>query len=133
MKKLIFVLVFLAFISPVFAEDSEATIYYINVPVEKIIPSKEGYIVQYRSSSSVIATVGIPNEWFYDAASVAEKVRLGVASDWPTMSIFYLDGKFSHLKLYVHPVKSHQTWGSVPQGTDLSRFFTDKESFKIRF
>jgi hypothetical protein len=135
MKKIIIVLIFLAVVSPVFAQniaDSE-TLYYINVPVEKVFPSREGYVVRYRSASSMIATVGIPNDWFTDAAGSAELVRLPTASDWPTMTIFYKGGKFSHVRLYVHPAKSHLTWGNIPQGIDVSRFFTDKESFKIEY
>jgi hypothetical protein len=134
MKKIIVVLILLAVITPVFAQNNaDDTLYYINVPVEKVYPSKDGYIIRYRSASSLIATVGIPNDWFTDAASSAELVRLPTASDWPTMTIFYRGGKFSHVRLYVHPAKSHITWGNIPQGLDVSRFFTDKESFKIEY
>ncbi|MCL2765410.1 MAG: hypothetical protein FWD40_09065 [Treponema sp.] len=130
MKKLIFALILLALVTPVFAMDE---VYYINVPVERIYPSSTGYVVQYRSSSSVIATIGIPNDWFSDSAGSAELIRLPSAADWPTMSVFYINGEFSHVRLYVHRVKGHHTWGNIPQGTDVSRFFTDKESFKLDF
>jgi len=136
MKKLIVLLVFLALISPVFAQnnsDGEDTIYYINVPVERVIPTKTGYVVQYRSSGTTLGTIGIPNEWFTDSAGSAEIVRLPSASDWPTMSVFFVNGQFSHVRLYVHRYKGHNTWGNIPMGTDVSRFFTDKESFKLQF
>jgi hypothetical protein len=136
MRKLIVVLIFLAVITPVFAQNNTAKsddFYYTNVLVEKVYPTKNGYVVQYRSSFSTYATVGIPNEWFTDAASSAELVRLPMASDWPTMSVFFSKGQFSHLRLYIHPAKSHPTWGSIPQGYDVSKFFTDKESFKLEY
>jgi hypothetical protein len=135
MKKIVIVLIFLAVISPVFAQNKpdKDVLYYINVPVERVFPSKDGYVVQYRSSSAIVATVGIPNDWFTDAAGCAELVRLSLASDWPTMSVFYKNGEFSHLRLYVHPAKSHTTWGNIPQGMDVSRFFMDKESFKLTY
>jgi hypothetical protein len=137
MKKFTIVLVFLALISPVFGQNNSGNdsnnIYYVNVPVERVYPSSEGYIVQYRTGSgSIVATVGIPLSWFRDASGCAELLRLPSGGDWPTMSVFYVDGKFSHVRLYVHPVKSHVTWGSIPQGADLSGFFTDQESFDIR-
>jgi len=153
MKKIIIVLVFLALISPVFAQQEEErpdrraadpfyainntrnreeNFYYFNVSVEKIYPVKEGYIVQYLSVSSPdIATIGIPNEWLTNAAGRAEIITIP-ASDWPTMTVFYVDGKFSHVRLYVHPAKSHLTWGNIPQGANVSKFFS-QDSFNIQF
>jgi len=152
MKKIIIVLIFLALISPIFAQEEEKpdrrasdpfyainntrsrneNFYYINVSVEKIYPTKEGYIVQYLCPSSTVATIGIPNEWLTNAAGRGEIVTFQVASDWPTMTVFYVDGKFSHVRLYVHPAKSHMTWGSIPQGADVSKFFS-KDSFNLQF
>jgi hypothetical protein len=133
MKKLIFVLVLAAFIVPGFAQDNTDVMYYINVPVERIFPTATGYVIMYRSASSVMATIGIPNEWFSDAAGSAEIIRLPSGSDWPTMSVFFRNGEFSHVRLYVHRVKGHVTWGNLPIGTDVSRFFTDKASFALEF
>jgi len=149
MKKLFIVLVFLVVISPVFAQDKNDnsdpfyainntsnvadSFYYFNVLVERLFPSSQGYVVQYRNASDTISTIGIPNNWFTDAASKAEIVRLPQVSDWPTMSVFFNNGKFSHVRLYIHPAKSHLTWGSIPQGIDVSRFFQDEESFKLQF
>jgi len=155
MKKIIIVLIFLALISSLFAQEEERrerdrnpadpfyainntrnreeNFYYINVSVEKVYPTKQGYVVQYLCPSSTIAIVGVPNEWLANAAGRAEIVTLPSASDWPTMTVFFVDGKFSHLRLYVHPAKSHLTWGNVPQGADVSKFFTDADSFNLQF
>ena len=135
MKKLIIVLFIMALALPVFAQTKitgSHDMYYINVPVEKIYPTKDGYIIMYRSSS-IIASVGIPNEWFSNAGGKAELIRLPVAGDWPTLSVFYVEGEFSHVRLYVHRAKSHHTWGSLPQGIDVSKYFEDKESFNIKY
>jgi len=136
MKKIIVLLVFLAVISPIFAQqkdDDKKSFYYINVSVEKIFPSSEGFIVMYRSSGAQISAVGIPNDWLYGSAGEAQIVKLALASDWPTMTVFYSEGKLSHVRLYTHPAKSHSTWGNIPQGADVKGFFTDKESFKLQF
>ena len=132
MKKLIIALFLIALVIPAFAQERTRIyprLYYINVPVERIFPSSQGYIIQYRSSSNVVATIGIPIEWFNEAGGRADKVRLSLASDWPSMSVFYSDGEFSHVRLYVHRAASHRTWGNIPMGTDVARFFGDRQSF----
>jgi hypothetical protein len=135
MKKFIVVLIFLAVVSPAFAqrisEENSSNVYYINVPVEKVYPSGQGYIIQYRRAVNQIGTVGIPNEWFTDAAGRAELITLPPGKNWPTMSVFYREGQFSHIRLYVHRWKAHPTWGNVPQAADLSRYFVDPDNVKI--
>jgi hypothetical protein len=150
MKKLIIVLIFLAVISPIFAQEviidksdsfypknntdnKKEPFYYINIRIEKIYPTTRGYVVQYRNSAAEIITVGIHDEWFTNAASKAELVRLPTASDWPTMSVFYNNGVFSHVRLYIHPARSHQTWGNIPLGYDISKYFPDKDNLKLQF
>jgi len=137
MKKLILVLIFAAVISPVFAqtisEHNKSKMYYLNVPVEKIYLSLPGYIVQYRKNDSNIKTIGIPYNWFTDAAGKAEMLLLPPGKNWPTLSVFFLDGEFSHLRLYVHKSKGHQTWGIVPQGADVSKNFQDADNIKFEF
>jgi hypothetical protein len=140
MKKLIIVLVFLSVISPVFAQNNsnnsnkeQPNVYYANVPVEKIYLAGTGYIVQYRRATSQIGTIGIPYNWFTDSGSVAELVKLPKGPNWPNMSVFYKDGNFSHIRLYVHWQASHQTWGVTPMGADVSKWFVEKDAFKFDF
>ncbi|MDR0323297.1 MAG: hypothetical protein LBI12_02480 [Treponema sp.] len=138
MKKLIIVFVILTVALPVFAQNRtpslDDNIYYLNVPVEKVYPSVDGYIVQYRKNSShTLGTIGLPIEWFTSGAAKAEVFNLPNGLDWPTMSIFYVNGEFSHVRLYLHPVKSHRTWGNLPLGTDVNRFFPSRETLIIEF
>jgi len=137
MKKIFVVLFILAVISPIFAQNnsaSESDMYCINVDIEKIYPSSSGYIVQYQKKSSVgIGTVGIPIEWFVDAAGKAEYLNLPRGKNWPSMSVFFNNGEFSHVRLYVHRVKSHQTWGNIPMGMDVSRHFRNPDTLDIDF
>ena len=137
MKRVIFLLIVLAVVSPVFSQNNtneRSSMYYVNVRVERIYPSVEGYIVQYLKNNSQIAIIGIPMEWFIDAAGRAELLQLPAGKNWPTMSVFFVDGEFSHLRLYVHRVKSHVTWGAVPQGADLARYFSeDRDTLNFQY
>jgi hypothetical protein len=135
MRKLIIAVIFLAVISPVFAQNrfQDATnVYYVNLPVEKVYPTSQGYVILYRTQRG-FATLGIPNAWFKEAAGKADIVKLPIGSDWPTLSIFYADGEFSHLRLYIQRSRGHSSWGHIPQGTDLSRYFSDDAALNIRF
>jgi hypothetical protein len=140
MKRLIIVLIFMALITPVFAqpisEANASNMYYISVPVERVIMAGEGYIIQYRKSqNNQIGTIGIPYSWFTDAAARAELIKLPQGGSWPTMTVFYREGAFSHIRLYVHRQRSHITWSITPQGADVSRWFpaADSETFDFKY
>ena len=136
MKKLLFVLVIMALAIPVFAQYNSGDtgdMYYINVPVEKVYLAYEGYLIQYRNGANTVGTVGIPYEWFTDSASRAELMRTAPGKDWPSMSVFYRDGEFSHVRLYVHRSRAHVTWSVVPMGADVSGHFGAPESFRLEF
>jgi hypothetical protein len=138
MKKLVIVLFFMALITPVFAQSNSGNIatdmYYFNVPVERIYMSGDGYIIQYLKGINQIGIIGIPNEWFTEAGGKAEIMKLPPGKNWPTMSVFYKGGQFSHVRLYVHQNKNHSTWSILfPQGIDVTRYFKDTDSFRLEF
>jgi hypothetical protein len=152
MKKLIVVLIFIAVLSPVFAQEQLPRIhsaddhydsvnphsdhmYFLNVPIDRIFPTSQGYIVQYRKNSAdnSFGVVGIPNEWFTGAGAKAEYYVLPRGANWPSMSVFYVDGEFNHVRLYVHRSKSHRTWGNVPMGANLSPYFQDMDTLIVEF
>jgi len=137
MKKLIFAIILLALIMPVFAQNDSGenrNLYYVNVAIERIFTVSEGYLIVYRTQKGY-ATIGVPNEWFWDTENLrkGDMVRLPRGVNWPTMSVFYADGEFSHVRLYVHPSRSHSSWGTVSQGTDVSGYFPGDGSFNLQF
>ena len=131
MKKIIIAVIFLMLISPVFAQDT-TPFYYVNVSVEKIYHTNLGYLVFYRTQKG-IETIGVPYRWFNDSAGKADIVNLPGGVNWPTMTVFYKDGEFSNLRLYVHRNRAHITWGSVPQGTDVNSYFPEEDIFNLKF
>ena len=137
MRKLVILLIFGAVVSPLFAqtvsEENSSKFYYHNVSVEKVYPTRRGYIVVYYRGFEGFGTVGIPNEWFTAAASKAELVTLPPGKNWPTMTLFYKDGEFTHVRLYVHKNKRHQTWGNVPLPADVSIYFDGSDTLNIKF
>ena len=140
MKKLVFAVIFAVFLAvglPVFAQNKkdnrDSEYYYINVTLEKIFPHRRGYIVQYRKGYFQYGRTYLPEQWFSDADSLGEIIILPPGKAWPSMTVYYKNGVFSHVRLYVHRLASHQTWGSVPQNTNLEDKFDNIETVKIEY
>jgi len=141
MKKLVFFAVFtvlLAAGSPIFAQTgkvraTDSEYYYKNVALEKIYPYDAGYAVQYRRGLNRLEMAYLPIEWFTTAAGKGEIITLPAGKAWPSLSVYYKNGEFSHVRLYVHHVASHQTWGTIPQNVNIDDRFANVEDFRLKF
>ena len=140
MKKLSFALVFFfvfAALTPLFAQkiskEHESEYYYVNRAIEKIYPYRAGYIIVYRKGVNQMARVYIPGEWFSEAAGKGELVTLPPGKNWPSQSVYYKEGEFSHLKLFIHRWKGHSTWGNVPSNVNIDDRFEGIENIELEF
>ena len=143
MKKLIIAVIFAVFMVaglPVFAQEEQkeeknepADYYYKNITLEKIYLYRRGYVIQYRRGLNQIGRAYLPLEWFSSTASKGEIINLPAGNSWPSMSIYYNEGEFSHVRLYVHRSSAHRTWGTIPQNVNLDSRFDDVEDLKIKF
>ena len=148
MKKLLMIVVFANIFfagTSVFAqnkkEGSDSDYYYVNISLEKIWPYRKGYIVQYRRGGYQFARSYIPAEWFSSPTGKGEErkppkgeiIKLSKGPAWPSMSVYYKNGEFSHVRLYVHALASHQTWGIVPLYVNIDSNFENIEEIKLKF
>jgi hypothetical protein len=140
MKKLIFsVIVMAALSTPLFAqkfsEGKESEYFYVNVPIEKVYPYKKGYVVQYRKGSYKMASVYLPEEWFTGVGSDAkgDLIYQKSGAAWPSLTVYYLNGAFSHVRLYVRESRHHETWGNISQGVNIDDRFENIEDLKLEF
>jgi hypothetical protein len=139
-KKIIFTfLLFISFVivPPLFAQkiskEHESEYFYKNVFVEKIYPYRIGYVLQYRKGVNQMARLYIPYDWFTEAAGRAELVTLPPGANWPYLTVFYKNGEFSHVRLYIHRLKAHETWGNVPLNVNIDDQFEGVDSLKLEF
>jgi hypothetical protein len=49
------------------------------------------------------------------------------------MTVFYKDGKFSHVRLYVRKERSHESWGDVPLNVNIDDRFEGVEGITLQF
>ena len=143
MKRIIFLLIILAVLCQgvsLFAQENkneskykESEFYYFNFPIEKIYSHRLGYVVLYRKGATQIARTFLPVEWFVDAKGKGEFIGLRGGNEWPSMSVYYKNGEFSHLKLRIRLNRAHSTWGFVPLNVNIDEHFQDIEEVKLEF
>jgi hypothetical protein len=138
-KKIVFLttlLLVLAGIIPLMAQDNSTPptgTYAVTVTLERVYTYRKGYIVKYRKGISQTVDAYLPLEWFQGVAAKGDLIQLGSGTDWPHLTVFYKDGAFDHIRLYVRKEKSHETWGTVPLGLNLDDRFENLEDFKLEF
>jgi hypothetical protein len=107
--------------------------YAVTVSLERVYPYRKGYIVKYRKGLSQMADAYLPLEWFQGVAAKGDLVQLKPGADWPHMTVFYKDGAFDHVRLYVRKERSHETWGDVPLTVNIDDRFENIEDLKLEF
>jgi len=137
MKMLVFATVVLVFLFgglPVFAQNQGqgGDLIYINVSLERIWPHRLGFVVQYRRPGNRVARAYLPSEWFSSGDSRGELLTLPVGNSWPSMSVFFRDGEFSHVRLNVHRSPLHQSWGTIPLTVNIDDRF-EVETVELQF
>jgi len=106
-------------------------LYYINLPVEKVYTYRKGYVVLYRKGVNTLGTAYLPYNWFRANVKKAEVIQLADGKTWPSMSVFYKEGKFYAVRLYVARRGAHQTWGMLPSLTNIDDRFENVETIDI--
>jgi len=138
MKKIILVVVLAVLIQGVslFAQEkftTESDYYYYNVPIEKIYAHRLGYVVIYRKGVNLMTRTYLPIEWFTDTAGIGEVYSLGPGKEWPSMTVYYKDGEFSHVRLRLRRSRAHETWGVVPLNANIDQHFKGVSEVKLEF
>ena len=108
-------------------------LYYVNVPIEKVYPYRLGYVVLFRKGANSIGQAYIPYSWFRGAERKALLFQLPDGKTWPNMSVFYKEGAFYGVRLYVAKRQSHLTWGMIPSNVNLDDRFEGVENIDLSF
>ena len=106
----------------------ESEFYFHNVSVEQVFIHRLGYVVVYQMPSSTFtARAYLPHRWFTEASGPGEIIYLGAGNEWPSMTVYYRDGQFSHVRLRLRRDRMHPTWGVVPFGADIDDRFENAD------
>jgi hypothetical protein len=128
MKRIGIAIVLLAVVS--IAAFAETSVFYpVRVDVVKVYSHADGFRVLYRKGSVDVTDVYLPMKWFVPGGK-AELVRADDPS-YPYMTVFYKEGKFDHLRLYVKENSRDETWGILDPSAGVGKF--DIDDLKLQF
>lgn len=129
-KKLLLVcLLFICIGFGLFAAESEMFVY--STPIVKVYVHQLGYRVVYMKESMDIGILYVPLEFFQGTASQAEAIY-GRGAAYPYMSVFWEDGEFSHIRLYLHEDFNHLSWADLDATAATAERF-DVETIEVDF
>lgn len=129
MRRSLIALVLFALIGSASLCAEESRYYPVTVQVVKIFAHADGYEVVYRKGTADTAAIYIPVRWFVPGGK-AELIR-GTGPTYPYLVVFYKDGAFDHLRLYVQADIKDQSWGILAPEAGKGKF--DGEDIKLEF
>jgi hypothetical protein len=114
--------------SAAFAQQNDARDVYVkSVRIARVYPHGLGYRILYFKSTMEYAEMYVPTTWFSFAGEGKANVIWGESSEFPYMSIYWADGKFDRILLYLHSNMHDISWGMLPSGIDLTSQFNVQE------
>ena len=117
--------------SPRFTHESD--FYYFNLPIERVFVHRLGYVIIYRRAGNHMSRAFIPINWFTDIGGKGEVVYLGPGSEWPSMTVYYREGEFSHVRLRLRRNRGHESWGLIPLNFRMDDQFENIEDIRLEF
>lgn len=130
MKRLL--LVCLLLLSVVFGlVAAESDMYVHSARILKVYNHSLGFRVVYAKESLDLGVLYIPLSWFQGNDSKAE-VAYGNAPSYPYLSVFWENGEFHHIRLYLQRNRNHETWDDMESTPELNARF-DVETLEIDF
>ncbi|WP_020613080.1 hypothetical protein [Sediminispirochaeta bajacaliforniensis] len=121
-------------LSSVAAEESP---YFVKtVSISKVYNHRLGYRVVYMTNDFQFKVLYIPQAWFAVAGQSGEipKAELVLGNDpaYPYFSIFWKDGQFDHIRLYLKKDLNDTSWGDASTLGDIDSNF-NVETLSLEF
>ncbi|MDR1748480.1 MAG: hypothetical protein LBR47_05415 [Spirochaetaceae bacterium] len=103
------------------AETVYSDLYYIYVPVVRVLQHRDGYVVYYQKKSYGIGKTYIPKKWFSGTGRKATFAPLEGYMD-PYMTVYYNKGEFQRVRLNLPSNPSDPIWDGL---------YTDENSAEV--
>jgi len=102
--------------------------YYVkSIPIVKVYDHNAGYKIAYLKGNMDFAYLYIPKTWFVSSVETGKapkaEIVSGNESAYPYFSIFWNEGKFDHIRLYLQRNLNDPSWGDSNPNVDISEKF----------
>ncbi len=99
-----------------FAQTSDVSDMYVkSVPISKVYNLKRGFRIVYMKNDMQMQVFYVPQTWFETAAVTGSapkaEVLYGQEASYPYFSIFWVNDKFDHIRLYLKSDLNDPSWG----------------------
>lgn len=109
-------------LSAVFVYAELPDMFVKTMPITRIYTHRLGFKVVYLKTDMSFGQFYVPIEWF-DATGGKGVMLRGTDPAYPYFSIFWQDGQFHSIKLYVRDHLGHDTWaGLIIKPGEAERF-----------
>ena len=119
------IFLFLAGFFSISAQDQEVSMFVKTVPIVKIYSHPEGFKVIYLKTTMNLVEIYIPGSWF--VAGGKGEIIYGRDPSYPYFSVFWKDGKFDFIRLYVQEDLSSLSWGVLKWSENIEENFNIDE------
>lgn len=110
-----------------FAHAQQSEYYVKSVPIAKVYMHSLGYRIVYQKADLNFAVFYVPESWFDlpEDRNDSPKAELVMArnSAYPYFSIFWENGEFSHIRLYLQRDLNHITYGDLENPANFNDQF----------
>jgi hypothetical protein len=110
-------------------QDNEARYFVHTVYLNQVFRHRLGFKVTYTAENLDYKEVYLPTSWFTQAAGKGEIIRTSSKSA-PYMDVYYAEGEFSHVRLFVRENPFHVTWGRLGDEPNVEEKF-NKETLEL--
>ena len=131
MKKIILISLVLLALSSLYVFADESEMFVKTMPITRIYTHRLGYRVVYLKTDLDFGEFYVPLRWFNEASGKGVLID-GVDPAYPYFSIFWKNGEFHSVKLYVKSDYADETWGSISTSEDISDRF-DVDTLELDF
>jgi len=130
LKKLILLITIIMIVAGIGAFAQTSDFYVKTLPIVKVYDHNLGYRIVYMKSDFELTAIYIPKDWFKTASETGEppKAELvaGKDSSYPYFSVFWKNGEFNHIRIYLQSDLNNPSWGDLDPTVDISEKFNVK-------
>ncbi len=119
--------------SAVAQQNDEPEMYARSFYIHRVYPNRLGYRIIYSNDSGNRHELYVPLSWFrHDNDMQTAELRHGRNEAYPYMEVFWRDGEFSHMKIFVRRDYTHESWGSWDAPDNVDELFDiDEPEFNL--